>query len=325
MNSAFVKNAIERKKKYLVAFILFILAISILSFSLFLRPRESESQNQNPEKQATTSRQEKEPTPSINAHYLDECIKLGPQLKAPSDYEAHVFRSAVCMPDISIEKMHMVTIVFWPKGVVPELSKVQKPLEGALKEVEDFWERELDNRVNVTSEVLPVVITGEKYAYQYTYQEIQKEIEEKLGNTSSTANIERIKKVYAADKSKVYYPSSDEFTIIVEIIMQNTADGDSEQNKPFPYAANAVIGIASVPLEKESVLNWPKSPIENVIAHEVGHTFGLPDMYETPQADKQNEWYEQDVHNIMGANINAAELEEMRLAGSVKKWIINKK
>ncbi|MEK7451037.1 MAG: hypothetical protein AAB662_03830 [Patescibacteria group bacterium] len=300
-------------KRKLSAFILIAITVLVL-FAVFLylntRSNTAVSNSANQSELVTPTE-----APEL---YPRDCINKGSQIEVPSKYAVHVFRRATCMPDISLEKVRIVGIAFFAKGVDSSYD-VRRPIEGILKNTGSFWERALDYKTKIRTEFLPIEVRGSKYANEYSPDQITLEIEKELNNKLKDRDLSnKIVTIFKQNRSeKIYKPSAEEFLVVVIFAISHAAI--TENIPAFNFVDSAVIGIAFVPLEIEPLMTWPKISYENVVAHEVGHTFGLPDQYWFAG----NEWYDPDPKNIMGLN-SWKPLSQLYLSDMVKKWSMNK-
>lgn len=257
-------------------------------------------------------------TPEV---YSGDCMNKGSQIEVPSKYDVHVFRRQTCMPDISLEKVRIVGLAFWTKGAYQPSYSVRKPIEGILKNTGSFWERALDYKMAIRTEFLPVEIKGNKYANEYSPDTIVLEVEKELNsNLKDKDLLNKIETIFKQNRSeKIYKPSSDEFLVVTIFVIGHVPEPGEPTDRIFNFPDTAAIGIVFTPLEVEPLITWPKISYENVVAHEVGHAFGLPDQYWFVG----NEWYDSDPKNIMGFN-SWKPLSQLYLSNMVKKWLMNK-
>ena len=307
------------KYKNRIIFLTTVILLIFSSFFLVIIDRNKEAEITNFPESKSSKALSIAPTENVTSYeeHFAKCSKKPPALEEPSQYDVHVMRSAVCMPDISLEKIHIVAFAYWPNDMEPIVNEISPQIEEALEKVADFWEREFVNKTTVSTEFLPIELRGAINTNDLSYDKLNQEIEIELNRISQDLTAKKMEEVYSRDKTGQYLPSSGEFLVIVQLIMQDTPNG-----KTFRLPSSAKIGIATVAQEIDYVKQWSNVPIENLIAHEVGHTFGLPDMYETPQADTANKWFDSDRKNIMGRLINYAPLEEMYLSAKVKPYVL---
>lgn len=309
------------KKKLNLLFLIVIIAI--ISSGIFIyQNRDNKASFSN------SSIQTKMPAPSETPEvYLGDCLSKGSQIEVPSRYTVHIFRRQTCMPDISLEKIRIVGLVFWPKGEYSSSYKVKKPIEGILRKTEEFWESALDYKSIISSEYLPIEIKGNKYANEYSPDQIILEIEKELNNKLKDSNLlNKIVAIFRQSRSEVTHKaSSDEFLTLAVFIIGHIPKPEENPQRVFDFPPTASIGNALIPLEIETLIEWPKITIEHIVAHEIGHAFGLPDQYRFGPQSPPNEWYDPDSKNIMGSGaIWDTPLEKLHLSNMVKKWLINK-
>ncbi len=236
--------------------------------------------------------------------------------QTPSSYKAHVFRWASHVPDISLERIRLIGVTFWPKGETPKQSEVQAPLERTHTRVARFWEKALLDRTNIRSEVLPNVFTGQKGANEYIFPEVIKELRTSMAQQVEDRELKgKLLALLDNYDSPLYVPSSSEFLSLAVTIMHG------ENGKYYRFGGSGRKGVSYATATMKDVM--AEAYIANYIAHELGHGFELPDQYPFYPPSLPNEWEDADPLNIMGSNIFNNPLEGLHLAASTRVWMLN--
>ncbi len=265
----------------------------------------------------TLLKSEQDITPEAGSgDYEETQRRIRGQIEEPSEYNAHIIRSVDLIPDISLEKVRLVGVVFWPTNESGRMEEVATSLQEILLETERFWERALDNKTQFRSELLPIIISGNKTRSEYTPNELHEEVEGQLRSQITDPELlSKILKLFELNKQGLSpEASSDEFLNLVIFVMgsENVAH------------SSAVFGLTTVYINSQSVLQWRANRIDNLTVHEAGHGLSFPDQYFTG-TENDTWWYDSDEKNIMGSGMWNYPLSEMHLAVSVKKWVLNKR
>lgn len=248
----------------------------------------------------------------------DSRERIWQQIITPSEYKAHVIRSVDGEPDISLERIRLVGIIFWPKGELPQMDMVRRPLEDILAASSGFWAKALDDQAVIRSEYLPLEIVGKKYGDEYTFDQIITEIEDAFQSmvTDQELRAESLEIINRTKNGIAPCPSSKEYLDIVVVVIKGST-------RAYSYRGSSSLQLTSIPVTLEELANWQSGRIDNLFAHEIGHGLSFPDQYRTNTAN-DDWWYDPDPNNIMGSNMWGLPLAEMHLALSVKQWVLNK-
>lgn len=241
------------------------------------------------------------------------------QVIEPSQYAVHALRAVDGMPDINLEKIRMVGLVFWPKDVIPKKDEdVRQSIQEILAETGEFWEGALDNQTSIASEVLPFAFVGQKSRSEYgSGTDVIPELEEQL--KSQLQDQQLLKKyldLLERARTGQMLDDNPEFTNLVLFVL-----GPDFKDR---YHSGANFGVTYVYSDVDSIINWKAMRTDNLVAHEAGHGLSLPDQYFTG-TDNDKWWYDPDPKNIMGQNMWDFDLSEGHLAYTVKQWMLNQK
>lgn len=242
--------------------------------------------------------------------------RIWEQIVEPSKYAVHVLRGVDGLPDINLEKMQIPALIFWPKDVIPQNKAVHQSVEELLKTTASFWQRALDNKTTIRTELIVGNFIGQKTRVEYG-----------IGNNGIIPELRELVRNQVKDpklQSRIQY------------MLEKTQNGDRIEDFPeftnlqifvvgpdtnYTHSSGGNLGVIFINTNVESILNWRNTHLDNLVAHEAGHGFGLPDQY-VPASEW---WYDPDPENIMGPNMWNIPLSQALLAQSVKKWVLNKK
>lgn len=237
------------------------------------------------------------------------------QVIEPSQYAVHALRAVDGMPDINLEKVRMVGLVFYPKDVIPKKDEdAKQAIQESLAEAGGFWEKALDNKTTITSGVLPLTFVGRRSRSEYASSaDVIPEIEKQLQDQES---LKKYIDLLERARTGQMLDDSPEFLNLVLFVM-----GPDSKDRSHS-AAN--FGVTYVNTDVDSLSNWKATRTDNLVAHEAGHGLSLPDQYFTG-TENDEWWYDPDPKNIMGQNMWDFDLSKGHLAYSVKQWMLNQK
>lgn len=244
--------------------------------------------------------------------------RIWEQIIVPSKYKVHALRTVDGMPDINMERIHMIGLVFWPKDVMPQTDEIKQPIQKLVGLTGEFWEKALDYKTTISTDFLPTTFRGGKNRDEYTASsDVLPEVEEQLKvELKDQVLLGRILDLLQRAKTGQVTDDNPEYLDLVVFLM-----GSSTKHLGH---SSANLGIAYINTDVESVINWKAKRWDNLTAHEVGHSLSFPDQYRT-NTEQDEWWYDPDPKNIMGSYMWDVELSQAHLAQSVKGWVLNKK
>lgn len=246
----------------------------------------------------------------------DSKERIWKQVTEPSNYAVHALRTVDNMPDINMEQVRLVGLTFWPKDVDP-YSGVNVSIGEVLDRTGKFWESALDGKSMISTEVIPIFFTGKKNREEYkSPNDVIGEIEEQLERLEDPGFLKAVRVQLGRAKNLMVRQDSEVYLNPVIFIM-------GPDNKHVQHSA-ADSHVTYVNASTDSVLDWEKTHMDNLVAHEVGHGLSFPDQYHTG-TESDELWGDPDPSNIMGANMWSLDLSEAHLGQSVKKWVLNQK
>lgn len=249
----------------------------------------------------------------------DSKRRIREQVVEPSKYAVHALRTVDNMPDINLEKIRMVGLVFYPKDVIPKKDDdVRQSIQEILTVTGNFWEGALDNQTTITSEVLPFTFVGQKARSEYpSSADVIPELEEQLRNQLQDQEaLGKYLDLLERARTGQMLDDNPEFLNLVLFVIGPDFKDRSHSGANF--------GVTYVNTDIDSLTNWKATRTDNLVAHEVGHGLSFPDQYHTG-TESDDSWEDPDPYNIMGGNMWNLDLAEAHLGLSVKKWALNQK